>query len=244
MSKITNSNIDKNTWQTTESNQSRNKGTSHSRLRIIWKSVEDCPGKHGVTSKMLECGAYWSKSWISYCSVSWPWNDRKDQARVVVYANSIVQFSSWWYLCARKTPYALHPVSRNIPQRCFWNSSDVCLTDDGPLSSFQVRSSSASSFRVFLLQAIDAVMSLALCPQVCLKLLNTLYIREASHLWELLCPPLYLFGNFQVSKQATCQGCFARQYICSVISRSARPQGSIVPTGKRIPNAHPYGALV
>ena len=74
-------------------------GTSHSRLRTISKSVEDCPGKHGVTSKMLECGAYWSKSCSSYCWVSWPWNDQKDQARVVVYANSIVQFNSWWYLC-------------------------------------------------------------------------------------------------------------------------------------------------
>ena len=42
------------------------------------------------------------------------------------------------------------------------NGSNVCLTDDGPLSSFQGRSSSDSSF----LQVIDGVMSLALCPQV------------------------------------------------------------------------------
>ena len=34
------------------------------------------------------------------------------------------------------------------------------------LSSFQRRSSSASSFYASLLQAIDGVMSLALCPQV------------------------------------------------------------------------------
>ena len=39
----------------------------------------------------------------------------------------------------------------------------VCirLMDDGPLSSFQGRSSSASSFNASLLQAIDGVMSLA-----------------------------------------------------------------------------------
>ena len=30
----------------------------------------------------------------------------------------LVQFSSRWYLCARKSPYALHPVSQKFPQRC------------------------------------------------------------------------------------------------------------------------------
>ena len=42
----------------------------------------------------------------------------------------------------------------------------VRLIDDGPLSSFQGESSSASSFHASLLQAIDGVMSLALCLQV------------------------------------------------------------------------------
>ena len=71
-------------------------------------------------------------------------------------------FSLRWYLCAWKSQYALHPVSQNVPQRCLSNGSNSHLTDDGPLSSFQGRSSSASSF----LQAIDSVMSLALCPQL------------------------------------------------------------------------------
>ena len=62
--------------------------------------------------------------------------------------NSSVQFSSKWYLCARKSPYALRPVSQNFPQRCFWDGSNVRLSDDGPLSSFQGKSSSASSFRL------------------------------------------------------------------------------------------------
>ena len=31
--------------------------------------------------------------------------------------HSPAQFSSTWYLCARKHPYALHPVSRKFPQR-------------------------------------------------------------------------------------------------------------------------------
>ena len=40
--------------------------------------------------------------------------------------------------------HALHPVSQKFPQRCLWNGSSVCLIDDGALSSFQGRSSSAS----------------------------------------------------------------------------------------------------
>ena len=46
-----------------------------------------------------------------------------------------VQFSSRWYLCTQKSPYALHPFSRKLPQHHLWNSSNVHLTDDGPLSS-------------------------------------------------------------------------------------------------------------
>ena len=34
-----------------------------------------------------------------------------------------IQFSSRWYLCAQKSPYALHPISLKFPQCCLWNSS-------------------------------------------------------------------------------------------------------------------------
>ena len=69
--------------------------------------------------------------------------------------------------------------------------------DDGPLSSFQGRSSSASSFNASLLQVIDGVMSLALRPQV---------VSQAPQ-------------HFRSSeKQAICEGCFALQSLCSVDS--------------------------
>ena len=51
-------------------------------------------------------------------------------------------------------------------QRYPRSSSNVRLTDDGPLSSFEGRSSSASTFHASLLQAIDGVMPLALCQQL------------------------------------------------------------------------------
>ena len=36
------------------------------------------------------------------------------------YIFSSVQFSSRWYLCARKSPYALHPVCQKFPQHRLW----------------------------------------------------------------------------------------------------------------------------
>ena len=40
-------------------------------------------------------------------------------------ARSISQFSSRWYLCARKSPYVLHPVSQKCLQRCLMVSVAV-----------------------------------------------------------------------------------------------------------------------
>ena len=40
---------------------------------------------------------------------------------------SMSHFSSRWYLCAWKSPYALHPVSQKFPQCWLWNGSNVHL---------------------------------------------------------------------------------------------------------------------
>ena len=58
------------------------------------------------------------------------------------------------------------PSLSSFPNAAFETSSNVRLTDGDPLSSFQGRSSSASSFHASLLQAIDSEMFLALCPHV------------------------------------------------------------------------------
>ena len=60
-----------------------------------------------------------------------------------------VQFSSRWCLCAQKSLYALHHISQKFPRRRVCNGSNVRLIDNGPLSSFQWRSSSASLFHVY-----------------------------------------------------------------------------------------------
>ena len=87
------------------------------------------------------------------------------------------------------------PSLRRFPNFPF--EAVVRLSDDGPLSFFKGRSSSASSVHAFLLQTIDDVMSLPLCPQV---------VSQVSQ-------------HFRSSeKQGTSEGCFTRQSILSVIS--------------------------
>ena len=77
------------------------------------------------------------------------------------------------------------PSLRRFPSVTF--EAVVRLSDDGPFSNFQGRSSSASSFHASLLQAIDNVMSLPLFPQV--------VSQDSQH-----------FRSSE--KQATCEGSF------------------------------------
>ena len=86
----------------------------------------------------------------------------------MLYFNHI-QFSSVQdgiYALGKAHNYALHPVSRKFLQYCLWNGSSVRLIDSVPLLPCQRRLSRASSFHASLLQVINGVMSLALCPQV------------------------------------------------------------------------------
>ena len=80
--------------------------------------------------------------------------------------------------------------SLKFPQRCLWSSSNVRRIDDGPLSSFQGRSSSASSF----------------------------HTSPPGDRWCVV-PGFVPAGSVSSSlKQATGEGCFSRHCVCSVIS--------------------------
>ena len=121
--------------------------------------------------------------------------DERSHSHKTPILSSLLQFSSRWYLCAQKSPYALHPVSQKFPHHCLSNSSSVHLTM--AFSHPFKKDCLALPLSMPLLQAINGVMSLALCLQV---------VFEASQ---------HLRSS---QKQATCEGCFARQSICSVIS--------------------------
>ena len=47
-----------------------------------------------------------------------------------------VQYSSRWYLCAWKSPYALYLIFERFPQSCLWNSSFVHQIDAGNVSVY------------------------------------------------------------------------------------------------------------
>ena len=105
-----------------------------------------------------------------------------------------VQFSSRWYPCTQKSQYVLHPVSQKFSQCHLWNGFNVRLIDDDPFSSFQGKLSSTSSFHSSLFQRISGAMPLALCPQVVAQVPQ--HFWKASHLRQLLCPPVYLLSHF------------------------------------------------
>ena len=124
---------------------------------------------------------------------------RRHRIRVKEITEQIVQFSS-----VQDGIYGLGiahmrstPSVRRFPYFAFQMIPVfVWLHDDGRLSSFEGRSSCASSSHASLLQVIDDVMSLALYSQV--------VSQTPQHV-----------GSSK--KQAVCKGCFARQSICSVI---------------------------
>ena len=123
----------------------------------------------------------------------------------------LIQFSSVEAdICAfGKAHLRSTPSLRGFPNVAFEMVPNVRRSDDGPLSSFQGRLSSASSFNASLLQTISGVMFLALCPQV---------VSQASQ-------------HFRSSeKQATSEDCFALQSVCSVESLHSGMLGS-TPTG-------------
>ena len=103
-----------------------------------------------------------------------------------------VEFSSRWYLCTQKSP------SLWFPQHCLWNGSSVYLTDKEDCLALPLS----------LLQAVNGVMSLALCIQV---------VSQASQ----------HFRAFK--KQTTCEGCFAHQSICSVVSHHSSMSRAVQP---------------
>ena len=83
-----------------------------------------------------------------------------------------IVWNSRWYLYARKSPHALHPVSR-VSQTAHSNSSNVRLIDYGPLSSFQGRSSSASSSHAsIILSLLQSKNTCKMVPTFQLQLIN------------------------------------------------------------------------
>ena len=95
-----------------------------------------------------------------------------------------------------KPVYASPRLSQVSPMfNCLWNISNVRLIDDGPLSSFQGRLSSASPFHTSLSgDRWYDVFGFVTAGSV-LTSSKLLIFRDKSHLWWLLSPPVYLLAN-------------------------------------------------
>ena len=92
--------------------------------------------------------------------------------------NNTFSFSSRWQLCARKGPYALHPVSERSPQFCPQNSVNVCLVEHRPFPNSEGRMLAVSFLNFAFHQTINTVK---LWP------IHVQKVRQAS---EHLCPAM------------------------------------------------------
>ena len=112
---------------------------------------------------------------------------------------SSVQNSSRWHLCARISPYALHPDRQKFSQLCLWNnSSKICLIDDVPLSFLK------EDRRMFPLSTpfsprpgdrwCDVLGNMHEGSVSSSSILQI--FRDASHLRWLLWPQVYLLCRF------------------------------------------------
>ena len=100
-------------------------------------------------------------------------------------------------LPSEKPIYVLHSVSQKFPQRCLWNSSNVRLIDDGPLSSPFKGDCLALPLSIPLTPGHRWRDVLGFVPTGSVSSSSTLQIFwEVSHLWGLLCLPVYLLGHF------------------------------------------------
>ena len=120
----------------------------------------------------------------------------------------LVEFSSRWYIRGWESQHVLHSVPQKCSQCCFWNSSNVGLTDDSPFSSYQGRSWSAFSLYTSLLKVIDGVMSLALCPEFSQAPQHSRISQDASHLWWFLSSPANLLSQIARLQDSTPAGVF------------------------------------
>ena len=107
----------------------------------------------------------------------------------------MLRFNSRWYLFARKSPYALHPVSQKFPNVAF---------ETVPMLVWLTMALSRPLWKIvwrFLFPHLSPPVDrwchvLGFVPAGT-RSFSTLWIfQEASHLWGLLCPPVYLLGHF------------------------------------------------
>ena len=108
-----------------------------------------------------------------------------------------LQFSSKWYLHARKIPYALHPASLKLPSVAFQTVPVSIRLDYRFFSSFQKKNVERFLFPHPSPPGDPRCAVLGFVPASSVSSSSTLKIfRDASHLRCLLFLPGHLLGHF------------------------------------------------
>ena len=110
------------------------------RSALFWKPPTGCGWFHtGRRGRTKRCCSLDDMCWG--CR-TWPmrrgmvrWSEICWAVFILIFlgVGGVALCSSRLYLCTWKSSFALHRASQKFPQHCLWNSSSVCLTDDGPL---------------------------------------------------------------------------------------------------------------
>ena len=138
------------------------------------------------------------------------------------------QLSSRWYLCARKSPYALHNVCHRFSQRCLWNGSSGCLIDDGLILVLSRKITERFLFRNLPPRGDRWCNVLGFVSAGCVSSASTLQIvRDANHLCWLLLPPDYLLGYF--TRRQHVQGSTSTEFSKVDVVYRCRPVRVLVP---------------
>ena len=147
-----------------------------------------------VISIVLSVG--WNLFRFSFHALRWSGNGCIPKATVILNVQfSSVQGGIYALGKAHMRSTRVSDVSPTLP----WNSSTVRPIDDGPLSSFQRRSSSVSSSIASLLQAIDGVC-LWLCARwQCLKFLSISDLTRSKPLVRVALPSRLSARSFSFS---------------------------------------------
>ena len=99
--------------------------------------VSFCSLIKGITPKICRLCTVPINSILLNLLCVWIWNQiSRPFAFIITSFVSVAWKNLRWCLCARKSRYALYPISQKFPHCCLWNSSNVRLTDGGHVHLF------------------------------------------------------------------------------------------------------------
>ena len=151
-------------------------------------------GVHHSSTSVFPAISLGSPFWVRFCVCDPFFNPTIEGVTFRLRFQFTFSFSSRWHRSARKTPYALRPVSHKSPQGCPRNSANICLVEHRSFSTLEGGMSAASFLHSSFLQAINAVMPWLVHVQKVLQASEHFCPAKLQNIimCYLLCLPVYL----------------------------------------------------